>query len=590
MRPRGVNENKKDPGPMTRTNDPLAQIRMQVMWNRLIAIVEEQAQTLIRSSFSTTVREAGDLSAGIFDTQGRMLAQAVTGTPGHVNSMATAIPKFLAEYPLETMSPGDSYLTNDPWFTSGHLHDITVVTPAFNDGEAVALFAATIHVVDIGGRGLGADGRQIFEEGLFIPIMPLARKGVMNEDLLKILKANNREPVQVEGDLFSCAAAGEEGARRLVDMMKEFQIDSLDDLATHIIDNSRAAMMRAIRKLPHGTYKNSMTLDGYEAPVTVAATMTISDDGIHVDYTGSSPPSPFGINVVLNYTAAYTCFGARCAIAPDVPNNYGSMSTITVSAPPDTILNVQKPAPVAARHIVGHMTADVMVGCLHQAIKGGLPAECGNGWNPMMRGSTWFDDSSRVWEIYLFFSGGMGARPNKDGLSTTQFPAGIRIIPIEAAEAVSPLLFWRKEFRPDSGGAGEYRGGLGQVLEVASSSNGPIALQAMFDRVHHPARGREGGLPGATGQVSRVASAEMLSAKGQHVVPVDDAVRLELPGGGGFGNPRNRSVEAVAEDVAEGFVTPEAAREIYGVALLADGRPDHAATNALRGIPAAKVA
>ena len=563
-------------------NDPLLQIRMQVMWNRLLAIVEEQAQTLIRSSFSTTVREAGDLSAGIFDPQGRMLAQAVTGTPGHVNSMATAVPHFLAEYPIDTMSPGDSYITNDPWLTSGHLHDITVVTPAFHAGRAVALFAATIHVVDIGGRGLGADGRQIYEEGLFLPIMPLARKGEMNRDLLKILRANNREPIQVEGDVFSCAAAGEEGARRLVDMMKEFKLASLDGLAAHIIDNSRAAMVRAIQRLPRGTFKNAMTLDGYEAPVTVAATMTIADEIIHVDFAGSSPPSPFGINVVLNYTAAYTCFGARCAIAPDVPNNFGSMSTITVSAPSDTILNVQKPAPVAARHIVGHMTADVTIGCLHQALKSGLPAESGNGWNPMMRGSTWFDDTSRVWEIYLLFSGGMGARPDKDGLSTTQFPAGIRIIPIEAAEAVAPLLFWRKEFRPDSGGAGEFRGGLGQVLEIASSSIGPVAVQAMFDRIHHPARGREEGLPGASGKVLSTLRAQELSSKGQHVFPVGDVLRLELPGGGGYGKPHNRRAEAVADDVAQGFVTTEAARDVYGVALAADGTPDYAATAAMR--------
>jgi len=236
------------------------------------------------------------------------------------------------------------------------------------------------------------------------------------------------------------------------------------------------------------------------------------------------------------------------------------------------------------------MTADVMVGCLHQAVKGGLPAECGNGWNPMMRGSTWFNDSSRIWEIYLFFSGGMGARPNKDGLSTTQFPAGIRIIPIEAAEAVSPLLFWRREFRPDSGGAGQYRGGLGQVIEIASSSNGPIAVQAMFDRVHHPARGREGGLSGASGKILSMLRNEMLSSKGQHQFPADDVLRLELPGGGGFGKPHDRRAEHVADDVAEGFVTVEAAREIYGVALGSDGRPDHAATASLRDAPAAKVA
>lgn len=564
------------------TSNPLSQIRMQVMWNRLLALVEEQAQTLIRSSFSTTVREAGDLSAGIFDPKGRMLAQAVTGTPGHVNSMATGVMHFLDEYPIDTMSPGDSYCTNDPWLTSGHLHDITVVTPAFHQGRPVALFAATIHVVDIGGRGLGADGRQVFEEGLFIPIMPLARKGVMNHDLLKILKANNREPVQVEGDLFSCAAAGEDGARRLVEMMKEFAIPDLDDLAGHIIDNSREAMLRAIGKLPAGTYRNAVTIDGYEAPVTVQAEMTISEDGIHVDYAGTSGPSPFGINVVLNYTAAYTCFGVRCCIAPEVPNNFGSMSTVTVSAPKDTILNVQKPAPVAARHIIGHITADTMVGCLHQAVSGGLPAESAGGWNPMMRGSTWFDDTSRVWEMYLFYSGGMGGRPEKDGLSTTQFPAGISIIPIEAAEATSPLLFWRKEFRPNSGGAGEHRGGLGQVLEITTASGGPIAVQAMFDRVFHPARGREGGLPGMPGRLEGLKDGRALSSKGQHPIPPGDVLRLELPGGGGFGDPRRRVAAAVAADVAEGYVTLDAARDVYGVALSPDGRVDEAATAGLR--------
>ena len=192
-----------------RPNAALSQINMQIMWNRLIAVVEEQAKTLIRTSFSTTVREASDLSAGVFDPSGRMLAQAVTGTPGHVNSMANAVRHFLKEYPIDTMSEGDSYISNDPWICSGHLHDITVVTPAFYKGEPVGLFAATVHIIDVGGRGLGPDGRSVFEEGISIPIMPLARKGKMNGDLLKIIRANTREPLQVEGDMFSCAAAGE---------------------------------------------------------------------------------------------------------------------------------------------------------------------------------------------------------------------------------------------------------------------------------------------------------------------------------------------------------------------------------------------
>jgi N-methylhydantoinase B len=315
------------------SHESVKEIRRQVMWNRLIAVVEEQAQTLIRASFSPTVREAGDLSAGIFDTKGRMLAQAITGTPGHVNSMATAITHFLKLHPIETMRSGDCFITNDPWLTAGHLHDVTVVTPAFKAGKIVGLFAATIHVIDVGGRGMGTDAKQVFEEGLYIPIMHLAREGRVNEDLLALVRANTREPMQVEGDVFSCMAAGDEGARRLIDMMSEFDISDLDELAEFVIGNSRDAMLKRLNALPRGTYLNAMTIDGYDEPIMVTAALTLHDSGVHVDYAGSSPESPFGINVVLNYTAAYTTFGIKCCVAPEIPNNYGSMSTVTVSAP-----------------------------------------------------------------------------------------------------------------------------------------------------------------------------------------------------------------------------------------------------------------
>src|ERR671932_1044603 len=222
----------------TRSNAALAQIHTQIMWSRLIAVVEEQAQTLVRTAFSTPVREAGDLSAGVFDARGRMLAQAVTGPPGHVNSMANAVRHFLDAYPLATMKPGDHYITNDPWLTCGHLHDLTVVTPTFLDGKAVGLFACTVHVVDIGGLGMGPDGRQVFEEGLALPIMPLAREGAMNEDLLRILRANVREPLQVEGDIYALAACNDEGGRRLVEMMRDFGIADVETLGDAIYDAS----------------------------------------------------------------------------------------------------------------------------------------------------------------------------------------------------------------------------------------------------------------------------------------------------------------------------------------------------------------
>src|SRR5271166_4382063 len=269
---------------IARPNAALSRIQTQIMWSRLVAVVEEQAQTLVRTAFSTSVREAGDLSAGIFDARGRMLAQAETGTPGHVNSMANAVRHFLDEHPLATMRPGDHYITNDPWLTCGHLHDLTAVTPTFLDGRAVGLFAATVHVVDIGGLGMGPDGRQVFEEGLAIPIMRLARDGVMNEDLLAIVRANVREPLQVEGDIYALAACNDEGGRRLIEMMREFEIGHLETLGDTIVETSRDAMLAAIRALKPGTYRNRLVTDGYDKPLRLDAAMTVSDSGIHVDF------------------------------------------------------------------------------------------------------------------------------------------------------------------------------------------------------------------------------------------------------------------------------------------------------------------
>src|SRR5437868_785048 len=358
---------------INKANSALAQIHMQIMWSRLIAVVEEQAQTLVRTAFSTSVREAGDLSAGVFDAEGRMLAQAVTGTPGHVNSMANAVKHFLAAYPLETMNEGDHYITNDPWLTCGHLHDLTVVSPTFYEGRPVGLFACTVHVVDIGGLGMGPDGRQVFEEGLSIPIMPLAREGKMNEDLMAMVRANVREPLQVEGDIYALCACNEEGTKRLVEMMDEFEITHLENLGSTIVEASREATLAKIRALPKGTYRNSVAMDGYDKPLLLNAALTISEDGIHVDFDGTSPASAFGINVVYNYTLAYTAFGVKCLVAPEVPNNVGSLAPITASAPEGCLLNVKRPRAVAARHPVRPILPDVGLCCMPQLVPAVVP-------------------------------------------------------------------------------------------------------------------------------------------------------------------------------------------------------------------------
>jgi N-methylhydantoinase B len=579
---------------VARSNAALAQIHQQIMWSRLIAVVEEQAQTMIRTAFSTSVREAGDLSAGVFDRHGRMLAQAVTGTPGHVNSMANAVKYFLDVFPLAGMKPGDHYITNDPWLTSGHLHDITVVTPSFYRGQAVGLFANTIHVVDIGGLGMGPDGRQVFEEGLAIPIMPLAREGRMNEDLLRLVRANVREPLQVEGDIYACAACNDEGSRRLIEMMDEFEIANLDRLGDQIVDASQEATLARIRGLPRGTYRNSLTMDGYDKPLNLNAALTISGDGIHVDFAGTSPASAYGINVVFNYCLAYTAFGVKCLVAPDVPNNAGSLAPITVSAPEGCVLNAKRPWPVAARHTVGQMLPDVVAGCLHKAVAGGVPAEGASSlWNPQIFGGGSLVDEVEegtdanelpMFSTVIFHCGGAGARPGKDGLSATAFPSGVRTIPVEATESIAPVVFYRREFRESSGGAGRFRGGLGQSIEIGGAGANPVALLCNFERVKNPARGRDGGAAGAAGGVA-LRSGRPIRPKGRQTVPARDAIRLSLPGGGGFGDPRTRDPKAVLDDVLDGLISAEEARLDYGVAIDAAGRLDLAETDRLRATP-----
>jgi 5-oxoprolinase (ATP-hydrolysing) len=534
-------------------SDLAEDIRRQVVWDRMISVVEEQAQALIRTAFSTSVREAGDLSAGIFDTDGRMLAQAVTGTPGHVNAMAASVAFFLEKYPIDTMAEGDVYLTNDPWMGTGHLFDFTVVTPAFRKGKAVALFASTVHVVDIGGRGFGPDAGQVFEEGLCIPIMKFFDKGAVSEPVMDIVRANVREPVQVVGDLYSLATCNEIGCRRLDEMMADFDLDDLTEIADHVIDTSRAAMLEAIRELPAGVYENSMTVDGYDHPLTLTAKLSTGADGLTVDFDGTSPMSAYGINVPLTYTQAYASFGVRCVVGPKVPNNAGSLGTIHVTAPEGCILNAPRPAAVNIRHVTGQMLPDVVLGCLDKAKPGCAPAEGSSSlWNPMLSGGHGivgdadYGDAT-PFTAMIFHSGGTGARPGRDGLSATAFPSGVRCTPVEITETIAPVIFRRKEYRAGSGGEGKYRGGLGQAMEIEHAEGAPFAIFALFDRIQNPPRGRAGGEIGSSGQLA-LRSGERLRGMGKQIVPAGDALIMLTPGGGGYGPPEERDPGARATD------------------------------------------
>jgi N-methylhydantoinase B len=567
----------------------LAGIQRQIMWNRLIAVVEEQAQTMIRTAFSTTVREAGDLSAGIFDLQGRMLAQAVTGTPGHVNSMMESVAHFLKKFPAETMQPGDHYITNDPWLGTGHLHDLTVVTPAFRNDRIVGLFANTAHVIDVGGLGMGPEGRSVFEEGIYIPIVKCFDRGTPNETFFDFIRWGSRLPVELEGDVYSLCACNDAGAKRLVQMMNEFDMDSLDPLAAFIFESSLRATVAEIGKLPGGTYAAEISSDGYESTVTLKAAMTILHDAIEVDFAGTSGLSQRGINVPAAYCRAYSCFGIKVVVAPEIPNNWASLAPFRMKIPEGCILNAPRPYPVSVRHVTGQLLPDLMMGCLHQVVPHRVAAEGSSClWNPPLRGGSAVSGQAKGnkavlpdFEIITFNSGGTGARPSRDGLDGTAFPSGVRTMPVEATENVAPVIFWKKELRPDSGGAGRTRGGLGQIMEIGTKGELEFAVNAIFDRVAHPPKGREGGHEGAGGVV-RLSSGASLRTKGFQVIPDGERLLLLLPGGGGMGEPALRDPASVARDVRDGLVSPDKARDVYKVAVSDDGLLDDATTRDLR--------
>jgi len=532
------------------------EIRAQVLWSRLIAVVEEQARTLMRTAFSPTVREAGDLSAGLFDLQGRLVAQAVTGTPGHVNSMAACARHFLDKHPAHTMVEGDHFITNDPWLTSGHLHDVTVLSPAFQNGRVVGFFACTCHQVDIGGLGQGPDGRSVYEEGLYLPILKLARAGRLNEDVLDIVRANVRQPEPVVGDILSYITANEVSSRRLAATLDEFGEAGLERIGGFILDRSAAGMRAAIEALPQGRWESHTRLDGYDEAVDIHCQVEMDGERIQVTFDGTSRASTKGINLVLNYTRAYAAFGIRAAVAPNVPNNAGSLSLVEVDAPLGSILNVEHPAPVCARHIIGQFLPEIALGALAGALPGRIPAEgAACNWGLQLRGGS----GGRPFEILFFNAGGSGARPMSDGLSATAFPSGIRAIPVEICETAAPLVIWRKELLPDSGGAGRYRGGLGQRVEVSARDGSAFQVFGIFDRVRNPARGREGGADGAPGWVGTVSGTPMRSM-GLQTVPAGEVLRIDVPGGAGYGDPAERDSAAVRRDVELGYVSPEAAR------------------------------
>jgi N-methylhydantoinase B len=549
-------------------NNAIDPVTLEVIWSRFMSVANEQQDALIRTAFSTIVRESQDLACGLFDTRGRMIAQSLSGTPGHINAMATSMKHFLAAFPPERLAPGDVLITNDPWQTAGQINDITITTPIFRNGKLTALFANTCHAADIGGRILSAEAREVFEEGLRIPIMKLFEGGEPNRVLMQIVRANVRQPDEVIGDFYAQTACNETGGRALLEMMDEFELDSIDAIADEIIHRSEAAVRAEIRKLPNGEWTNETWSDGFDEPIVVRSTVKIADEDIFIDFSGSSPQSPRGINVVLNYTHAYASFAIKAAVCPDVPHNDGSFRPVHVSAPAGSILNALDPAPVASRQVIGHFIPSAIFAALSGAMPDRLMAPGADPiWLSVWRGQ------NPPFTLTVFQVGGTGARPAKDGLSAVGFPSGVAGVPAEVIESLSPVIMKRRELRSNSGGPGEWRGGLGQLTEFARRGTGRWSVSSIADRTVYAAPGLRGGQSGATGEVT-LDDGTRLNAKALEDLKEREVVHVNLPGGGGYGDPFARDPEKVRWDVVEGYVTPDEAEKKYGVAVRYSGNSD----------------
>lgn len=537
-------------------------ITLEILWSRLIAIANESAATLVRTSFSTIVRESNDYACVLMDAAGDSLAENTGSIPSFVGILSKTTKHMMRYFPPQGMRDGDLLMTNDPWLATGHLPDVTVVMPVFRNGRIVAWTANVAHSPDMGGAMWAPDAREVYEEGLRIVPSKFLSRGEPNQTLLDLIKGNVRTPEQTVGDMYAQVAAAQVCAARLLEFMDEQRIEDLAGLSRAIQSRAEQVMRRAIAQIPDGEYPYRLETDGYDEPLVLNAKVTVRGDDIYVDYTGSSRQIDRGLNSVLNYTVAYTEYPIKCALAPHTPKNEGSNRPIHVHAPEGSLLNPRYPAPVSSRQLTGHFLSAVVYGALAPAIPEKIMADSGAG--PTLR--TVYSGVGRDGERFsaiLFASGGMGAIPFRDGLPCTAFPTNAGAGSIEALESVAPLLFWKKELLPDSGGPGRYRGGMSQEIVVEIKAPGPVRVTTHSDRRNHPALGLFGGQPGAPTNIL-LNDETPLPAKGRTVLHPGDKLRIKYAGGGGYGPPAERNRKLLESDLRNGLVSERSAREDYG--------------------------
>jgi N-methylhydantoinase B len=539
-------------------------IALEILWSRLIAIADEAATALVRTAFSTIVRESNDFSFVLADVTGDSVVENSGGIPSFVGILPRTIRHMLSLRPPRSWRSGDIMITNNPWLATGHLPDATMVSPVFYKGRLVGFAGTVAHLPDIGGAMWAADCHEVFEEGLQIPPMAFMTRGKVNEALLMLIEANTRVPEQVVGDLHAQVAAHQVCAQRLSEFLDDVGIIDFRRLGREIKRRAEMTMRDAIREVPDGTYTGALTADGFDTPVLLHATVTVDGDKIDVDYAGTSSQVAAGINCVLNYTYAYSAYPIKCALDPHTPRNEGSYRPVTVTAPEGTIVNPRFPAAVGARHLIGHMLSSVVFVALAQALPSQVMADSGGALMRAVLSGRGRD--GRPFSAIAWPTGGMGAGADRDGLSTTPFPSNVGVGSLEALEAATPLIIWKKEFRVDSGGPGKHRGGLGQdvVLEVRSSEEVRVSLLA--ERTQHAPIGILGGRSGAPNEIM-ISDGRRPRPKSRFALAPGQTFTLRYAGGGGYGSPEDRDRQQVREDLRQGMISPEAARQIYRLNL-----------------------
>jgi N-methylhydantoinase B len=528
---------------------PFDAITLEIIWRRTISAVDEAAKALRRASFSTLVNESNDFACVLTDATGQSLAQNTESIPSFIGTLPVTVKRFIKEIGLQNMRPGDVLVTNTPWIATGHLNDITLAKPIFRQGRIVAFAASTAHAPDIGGKVRSVEPREVFEEGFHIPVMKFMNEGKPDQTLLKLLRAAVRTPDQTEGDLWAQLTGLDLLEQRLADLMTEYGLDDLNAFAVEILGRCERAMRAAIAALPDGTYTHQFQTDGLEEPFTFRIAITVNGERILVDYAGTSPQVDRAINCTMTYTFAMTAYGLKCALLPNLPNNEGIFRCIEVTAPEGSLINPRFPAAVGGRMATGHYLPIAVFGALAPVLAHRIIAASGSPlWSVIQTGVR---ADAKTYANVFFFNGGMGATQSNDGQSTYAWPSNVSNVPVELIERNSPLFVHRKELRPGSGGAGRFRGGLGQEIEFEITSETPVGIIFMAERCRFPAPGMRGGQAGARGEV-RIDGREV-DYRRNVVLKKGQRVLLRTPGGGGMGLLEERNRNLADRDRREGY-------------------------------------